>query len=77
VIGQMHADRCPGTTVIGLGNPVTGESVKRDLYRAIHTIAEDRRGPCPTLIGDRFGLSGEDCPDNGTFRHVIDFRRAV
>jgi hypothetical protein len=77
MIGQMDADCCAWTSMIGLCNLVTGKPVKRDLHRAIRTIAKDRRGPCPALISDRFGLSGEDCLNYGRFRHAIDFRLAL
>jgi hypothetical protein len=76
VIGQMHANRGAGTSMIGLGNLVTGESVERDLYWAVDAFTKDGRGPGATLIGDRFRLSGKDCLNDGRFGHALDFRHA-
>jgi hypothetical protein len=69
VIVQVHTDRRAWTSMIGLCHLVSGKSVASDLYGASRTIAEDRRGPCSPLVGDRFGLACEDCFNHGGFRH--------
>ena len=61
VIVQVNADGCAWATMVALCDLVTGESAERYLYGAVHAVAKDGRGPGSALVGDQFGLAGEDC----------------